>query len=458
MSSIFYVDKDLQILAEVKRFMEYLALVPGADEEFKTDAVSMLAKYQINLTPQDVAVRVANPNDFRTAKAIHPNRAMVKYIDFMTKKLNWRDELRSRCTPDNETMKKWRERQIVRCEGLLGLRNASLIHAVFTVELSSGCSIGCPFCGLNAKKLSKVFRYTEENAALWKETLQAAQDILGDGAAYGTCYYATEPLDNPDYEKFIEDYREVFHRLPQITTAAGMRDPERTRKLIHEATTEGDTIYRMSVRSLEELYQIFDTFTKEELILVELLPQYEEAPSNGFIHSGRLTEESGAPDGTIACLTGFVVNMCEKTIRLTTPIVASKEHPTGEVILCQEQFADAAELKEKMQMMIKEHMKILIGPKEKIQMYPYFTYSAKKNKALLQSDASYQLRFDKPEAVQALSLMVPAMESAVYTKSELVDFLLKQEGAGTPPEYIFWMINFFWKQGLIVDHDLYPED
>ncbi|MDO5574903.1 MAG: radical SAM family RiPP maturation amino acid epimerase [bacterium] len=458
MSSIFYDDKDLKQLAEVKRFMEYLALVPGVKEEFEQEQQAMLDRYHLDLTLLDVAMQMPANGDIRHAKAIHPNRAMEKYIDFMKKKLDWRDELRKRCEPKNETMQKWRQRQVIRCEGQLGIKNAALIHAPFTVELASGCSIGCHFCGLNAGKLKKVFIYTEENAVLWRGVLQAAKELLGDSAGYGTCYYATEPLDNPDYEKFIADYKECFHRLPQITTAAGTRDIERTRQLIHEMTEEGDTVYRLSIRSLEELNLIFDNFTREELILVELLPQYPEAPSSGFVNAGRLAEEKGEHSGTIACLTGFVVNMCDKTIRLTTPTNACAEYPTGEVILCQENFKDADELAEKMQDIIKNHMKILIGPKEKLELYPYYSYTTKKDKVMLSTDAFYQIKFDKPDAIKSLNLMVPKLMEGTYTKSELTDYLREhEEGGQTAPEYIFWLLNFFWKQGLIVDHDLYPD-
>lgn len=55
-----------------------------------------------------------------------------------------------------------------------------MIQAPLMFELSEGCSVGCPFCGVAAMKLRGVFRYTEEHVALWQETL--VFPTLGMGA------------------------------------------------------------------------------------------------------------------------------------------------------------------------------------------------------------------------------------------------------------------------------------
>lgn len=458
MGSIFYKDEDLHDIAQIKRFIEILALVPGANEEYREQPEAFLQKYHIPFTPKDLAYQLSNPGDFRSAKAIHRGTGIEKYIAFTTNKLNWRDSLRESSTPENEIMKKWRSRQIIRCEGAFGFQNHSYIHTVLTIELSSGCSVGCDFCGLNAGKLRKIYRATPENMQEWREILTISKDIIGDAAGYGTCYYATEPMDNPDYEKFVAVYKEIFGRLPQITTAAALRDKERTRKLIHEMTAEGDTIYRFSVQSLEQLQEIRDTFTPEELILVELLPQYKEAPSANFVKAGRNAGEEDY-EGTIACLTGFVVNMAEHTIRLSTPVHASKLHPTGEAVICREIFSDAEDFREKMKMMIQKHMKLLIGPREKIRLYPYFDCDITKKRVKIESKAHYVIKYEKPEEILCLKELLPLLEKGTMTRSEIVSCLQENKKKwGCEPEYLFFLLNYFWKQGLLVDHDLYPEE
>ena len=458
MGSIFYEEKDLHDLAQIKRFMEILSMVPGAKAEYKENPEEFLKKNGIPFHQKDLETKMADPTDPRSVKAVYPGAKVEMYIDFMNRKLDWRDELREASTPQNSTMKKWRMRQITRCEGAFGYRNHSYIHTVLTLELTIGCSVGCAYCGLNAGKLSKIYRGTPENLKEWREVLTTAREIIGDGAGYGTCYYATEPMDNPDYEKFVAVYKEVFGRLPQITTAAFLRNKERTRKLVHEMMEEGDTIYRFSVQSLEQLQEIRETFTPEELLLVELLPQFPEAPGSHFVKAGRNAKDEEY-EGTIACLTGFVVNMADHTIRLATPVTASERYPSGEAILCRESFSDAADLRTKMEEMIRKNMKLLIGPEEKIQLYPYFDYTESSQCVKITSKAYYTIQYDNPEEILGIREILPLLKQGNMTKRELVACLQQDEEKwGVKPEFLFYVLNYLWKQGLLVDHDLYPEE
>ena len=53
--------------------------------------------------------------------------------------------------------------------------------------------------------------------------------------------------------------------------------------------------------SEEMTRKIFDAFTPEELILTELLPQYDEAPASGLVNAGRRAKEDKYED-TISCI------------------------------------------------------------------------------------------------------------------------------------------------------------
>ncbi len=90
--------------------------------------------------------------------AIYPDSKAPAYADFMNKKFMHVDEIKTASTPTNPAMKKWRERQMNRCIMQLGGKMIHMVHAPFALELSSGCSIGCEFCGFNAGKLKSVFR------------------------------------------------------------------------------------------------------------------------------------------------------------------------------------------------------------------------------------------------------------------------------------------------------------
>ena len=71
----------------------------------------------------------------------------------------------------------------------------------------------------------------------------------------------------------------------------------------------------------------------------------------------------------------------------------------------------------------------------------------------------YTIRYDKPEEILGMKEILPLLKQGNMTKRELVDCLQKEEGKwGVKPEFLFYFLNYFWKQGLLVDHDLYPEE
>ena len=72
----------------------------------------------------------------------------------------------------------------------------------------------------SASRLAGVARY-EENRLLWHGILAAVLEIIGPAAGMGPCYFATEPFDNPDYERFMAGYREILGTVPQIFSRFG---------------------------------------------------------------------------------------------------------------------------------------------------------------------------------------------------------------------------------------------
>ena len=190
----------------------------------------------------------------------------------MTAKLAIRNDMRSaHCAPDDPGFRAWRLRQERRCLLEFGPSSRSQVHAPVMFELSAGCSVGCPFCGVAAQRLRSVFRHSEENAQLWRDVLARLHSLVGDACARGTCYYATEGLDNPDYELFLADILDEFGIVPQTTTAVSTRDVERTRALIRWGTERSPHVDRFSVLSPAMRDKIMEAFAPEELLLVELL-------------------------------------------------------------------------------------------------------------------------------------------------------------------------------------------
>lgn len=298
-------------------------------------------------------------------------------VDKLPESFNWwRDFVEGRARrnvlaasqnlPSDPRFHDWSQRQARRCIRDMGQRGRLMGHLPVVFELSHGCSVGCPFCALSAGRLMGVFRHTDENAALWRDVLASAHAIIGDAAARATLYCATEPLDNPDYELFLEDFYHEFDRVSQTTTAAALRDIERTRRLLSWGQGTYEHVDRFSVLSERDFHALIDAFTPEELIFTDLLPQFEEAPVTNLIKAGRNRSAASGTVGTIACVSGFVVNMCERTVRLETPVVASEEHPTGELVYGTETFSDGASFDRVLRAMIEQHMHETISLKDLI--------------------------------------------------------------------------------------------
>ena len=79
-------------------------------------------------------------------------------------------------------------------------------------ELGVGCSGRCGFCCFDAPPLRENFRYTPENRELWRGVLALFRELLGDRAGAAALYWATDPFDNPDLEKFYRDFYELNQR------------------------------------------------------------------------------------------------------------------------------------------------------------------------------------------------------------------------------------------------------
>ena len=232
-------------------------------------------------------------------------------------------------------------------------RNKTHYYYPLMFELGDGCSVQCPFCGVDAPRFKGNFAYTPENARLWKEILEAGVRYLGRIAGAGICYMATEPFDNPDYEKFIYDFRAVTGEVPQTTTATAERHPERIRAFMKELGPDAMQMgaMRFSVQTLHQLEKIQEIYDIDELKDVELVTVNPESTST-YSLSGRairLCERMGEKGRGkfvrygITCTAGLLVNMARKTMEFVEPELPSEEYPKGYSIRETLTFADADE-------------------------------------------------------------------------------------------------------------------
>ncbi len=331
--------------AHMKRFIELMECDPKFRMLAKDDPCRAAADYGLDVR-EEAARCLSRP--IEGGKALPPELAALEL--YYTEKNAHRSRIASRaenCTDVN--FRAWHERQVNRCTLELGqATNQMFSHIPLVLELSSGCSVGCAFCALDAKTLRSVFRFTPENQALFSEVLEAAYDILGESVKDSILYYATEPLDNPDYLSFARLFSKRTGRVPILTTAVPLRNVELTRAAIAMRAGDEPTVNRFSILSLDDLRRIITTFTPEETLYTELLPRYPEA-SVGMVRAGRGLKENNdgmifSNQGTVACVSGFIINMAERTLRLSTPCRASEQHPTGEIERSLGRFETAREL------------------------------------------------------------------------------------------------------------------
>lgn len=245
----------------------------------------------------------------------------------------------------------WRRRERDRLFASLGADHMEhvALHP-FAFELQKGCSVGCWFCGVSADRLTEVWPYDAANAASWRQTLDVVRARTGSVPGQGFCYWASDPLDNPDYEAFAETFRDTFGGYPQLTTAIALRDPARTKRVLKAAFLSRREVHRFSILTLRMLRDVHRCFTPRDLLFVELAPLYPDS-GRRLAHAGRArrrasraTRPEGRELATIACVAGFLINMVDRHVRLVAPCRASERWPDGFRVLGSGGFADAAEL------------------------------------------------------------------------------------------------------------------
>ncbi len=376
MGDISHVPKEyIRQIANIKRVLERWVSDPVYREEFEEDAATAIASLGVDVKKEEVTPLIYEEEAVKFVQAYHNGEyegfplSTFRYKAFFEEKKNHRSSIREESRSVDPRLDAWRHRQINRCAGVLGLKKAdALVHAPAAFEISNGCSVGCWFCGVTAPKFEHNWPYTPENAALWKGSLQVLKDVMGPCIKNGFMYWATDPLDNPEYEKFLVDFHVVTGRCPQTTTALGTKDLDRTRALFQLSASLGSDIDRFSVLSLKMLKKIHDFFEPEELLRVECIPQNREAKDRYLkANAGRarrfqekkqaeLTKEKNG--STIACVSGFLFNMPRQEVQLVTPCTANEKWPLGYWVVDKRTFDSPESLREALESMISTHMKV----------------------------------------------------------------------------------------------------
>lgn len=359
--------QSMHSFAGLKRFFERWSADPGFKQALIDNAADTLAKNHIPVIPGEIeamlvenTVNIPEPVMKMWAVAFH-KQEMVKSF-YLTENL-----------PRDTGMLAWRNRQIARQRFDLGpFFTSSNIHSSLAIELSAGCSVGCWFCALSPDTFKEYYDYTKQEKQ-WKSFIKNMHHFLGDAMKSTFLYWATEPFDNPDYEDFCLDVYEECGVFPPTTTALAHKFPDRIRKFIKFSSEYQCWLNRFSLTSLGIMQKVHQEFTAEELAEVECLALNKSA-NFAFGNSGDfrkrvlktpelLAEQDSklrkAPwhqsnpsyadsedyaNGSICCVTGFLVNMVTQKIQLISSTTATDEWPLGYIIFSEESFSSPSDL------------------------------------------------------------------------------------------------------------------
>lgn len=445
-----------QQIGEVKRLLELIYLDPSLRPELERDPLAFARAHDLTIDAEELRPlwqplwQKALPEPSRPIDDLELPLAVRRYRAWTLEKLEFRAEIAAMSMSHNPRMRAWRARQFNRCLSELGpSKDASIVHVPVAFELCSGCSVGCWFCGVGADKLSQKAEYAGTRT-LWKEILLATKDVIGEGARWGFCYWATEPLDNPDYEKFCSDFADVFGRFPQTTTAIPLRDVERTRKLLRLSVEKGCELNRFSILSAKIVDKLHAAFTPEELLRVELLPLNKESGNPKARAGHALTRR--APEGhalseegrasTIACVSGFLINLVERRLRLITPCGANDRWPLGYWELDDVIFRDAEHLRQEMARMIEQHMHARLDLDQAVSFRPDVHFVQDEQGAILSSPWT-RISLDHPKGLAGVAEHV-----ARNAGQSAADIALELEREGVPLANTIYLLQQLFQWGL----------
>lgn len=454
-------EEELKSLSHIKRFKARYQADPDFRKNVTVEPAKTLARYNLKIDAE--VIRWLLDKEFvdsQQAEGKPCPLSVQHYSDYNNAVTKWMRRWRDTTPESDPRFRAWRERQMARADSEISKSgNAQIVHAPVCFELSKGCSVGCWFCGISAPRFSDIFYYTPENAKLWQEVLESIKEICGPAAGSGICYWATDPFDNPDYEKFVSDFHEILGVFPQTTTAQPMKDPARTRSLLKLSAGKGFTHHRFSILSLKILESLYAEFTPEELVHVGLVLQNKESLMNKAL-AGRALEkkqrqaeknqeaDDELAQPTIACVTGFLFNMVERSVKLISPCKADERWPNGYRVYAEGTFADLNDLKALLERMIATHMPLSVRESDRIRFRRHLKHENLVDGFKL-STRFLTLKFRHRPLLKELGEVILKGDKT----AEEIAILF--ESLGVPTADTFYSLNLMFKRGVLDDEPMF---
>jgi radical SAM family RiPP maturation amino acid epimerase len=272
----------------------------------------------------------------------------------------------------------WRRRRIRAVQSELGSYGYSIDHPILAMEVALGCSVGCPFCAFDAGKLQQVLDWEDpESRALFQDVSRSLYQKLGMSTGHALLYWRTEPHDNPHYIDFMRDFGEITGST--VCTATARSQEEWVRDLINHYRQGPVPWPRISVLSRGMMYRLYRQFSPDEFRDVTMLMQQKDGEEYrvkvpggrdkmlakldeyGDLRDKNIETEEDAgetfvPQGSIACVSGFLINLIERTVKLISPCYTTREYSQGYRTYAEFTFDDAEDFDRKLHRMFEQNM------------------------------------------------------------------------------------------------------
>lgn len=443
-------ESELSLFVKLKRFFESYQ----GNKSFREAVDNAVGLEELNISFDDKSitlndlVSIINPKE-KNKKSV----VMNIWAKYLTSASEFRKEILNLGNSNGRYMAfdDWRDKQIRRTAFELGVKGTGIVHSPLAIELSDGCSVGCWFCGISAEKFKGHYSLKEKGEKEWRQTLEALHSVLGEGMKAGFCYWGTDPLDNPEYLEFIKIYHEIVGAIPQTTSAIPLKNIELTKAVLEYSNHHRDTPNRFSILSTSVLDRVHKTFTPEELLGVELVLQNVGAKLETKSGAGRaLVRDSDKvffsdskkrkfdtvqSDSTIACVSGFLLNIVKKNIKLISPTVANSTWKDGFIIFDEANYNHPDELPHIINKMVEKQLYGQI--KQDLEFSLHENIKIKKG-----CISSPNVQIEAPFSEKLTDII----SRGGITPLNVVCNLSNQ---GEDPREVIKFLNFLWNNGFI---------
>ncbi len=204
-------------------------------------------------------------------------------------------------------------------------------------------------------------------------------------------------------------------------------------------------------------------FTPEELLRVECVPQNKESAEGGRVlksNAGRARKfaakrgnelVSEEQSSTIACVSGFLFNMVDRTVKLISPCNASDRWPLGYWVIAEGTFGTADELRDLMRSMIDDTIRDSLGVLDTVRLRHDVRIVVGPERLRVVSMGLGLAFENQPQADELAELLA----AGTYTVEQIA--LRRRQAAGVPPAETLAVLDRLFLGGFFDEEPPAPE-